>query len=52
MGKATLEKHPEDVSSDSSMHPVLTEHGIDESKRKEEEDVDMLADLKHDLVSV
>ena len=50
MGKARLEKHPEEVSSDSSMHPVLTEHGLDKDAEKEE-DIDMLAAVKHDLVS-
>ena len=50
VGKAPLEKHPEEVSSDSSMHPVLTEHGLDKDAEKEE-DIDMLAAVKHDLVS-
>ena len=50
VGKEPLEKHPEEVSSDSSMHPVLTEHGINKDAEKEE-DIDMLAAVKHDLVS-
>ncbi|KAL8790253.1 MAG: hypothetical protein Q9195_006476 [Heterodermia aff. obscurata] len=48
VGKEHLEKHPEEVSTDSSMHPVLTEHGVDEDAEKEK-DIDMLASLKHDL---
>ena len=51
VGKIPLEKHPDEVSTDSSMHPVLTEHGVDEAADKEK-DIDMLASLKHDLVSV
>ena len=50
VGRAPLEKHPEEVSSDSSMHPVLTEHGLDKDAEKED-DIDMLASVKHDLVS-
>ena len=50
VGKAPLEKHPEEVSGDSSMHPVLTEHGAEDAEQ--EKDIDMLADLKHDMVSV
>ena len=51
VGTTPLEKHPDEVSPDSSVHPVLTEHGVDEDAKKEE-DVDMLASLKHDLVSI
>ena len=43
-----LEKHPDEVSSTSSVHQIFHEQGV-EDQPKEKED-DMLAGVKHDLV--
>lgn len=43
-----IEAHPEEVSSSSTVHQVFSEKGVEE----EEEDTDMLAGVKSDLVSL
>lgn len=43
-----IKAHPEEVSSSSTLHQVFSEKGVEE----EEEDTDMLAGVKSDLVSL
>ena len=43
-----LEKHPNEVSSTSSVHQIFHEQGVEEEPK--EKDDDMLAGVKHDLV--
>lgn len=50
VAKTPLEKRPEEVSTTSSVHEIFHEQGVDESEVKEKDD-DMLAGVKHDLVS-
>ena len=50
VAKTPLERHPEEVSTTSSVHEIFHEQGVDESEVKEKDD-DMLAGVKHDLVS-
>ena len=50
VAKTPLERHPDEVSTTSSVHEIFHEQGVDESEAKEK-DEDMLAGVKHDLVS-
>jgi len=47
LAEEPLASSPQFVSSDSSTHPVFSEHGT----KQQEDDVDMMAGIKHDLVS-
>ena len=47
VAKSPLEKHPDEVSTTSSVHQVFHEQGVEDSESKDE---DMLAGVKHDLV--
>ncbi len=49
-GKKKLESHPDEVSMDSSVRPVISEIG-DGGKGKDD-DVEMMAGIKSDIVSV
>lgn len=49
VAKTPLERHPEEVSTTSSVHQVFHEQGVEDEGR--EKDEDMLAGVKHDLVS-
>lgn len=49
-GKKKLESHPDEVTTDSSVRPVISEIG-DGGKGKDN-DVDMMAGIKSDIVSV
>ena len=46
VAKSELEHHPEAVSTDSSIHPVFHEVGVEDRER----DIDMFAGVKSDLV--
>ena len=46
VAKSELEHHPEIVSTDSSIHPVFHEVGVEDR----EKDIDMFAGVKADLV--
>lgn len=46
VAKSTIEPHPSDISSSSSVRHVLGEEGVEDKER----DVDMLAGVKADLV--
>ena len=48
VARTPLEKHPEEVSTTSSVHQVFHEQGVEDSQKEKEDD--MLAGVKHDLV--
>lgn len=51
IARQKLEQHPELVSADSSTHPLFGEVGSTSEKSEKEDDTDMMAGVKADLVS-
>lgn len=52
VAKTPLERHPDEVSTTSSVHEIFHEQGVDEEAQRaqREDDGDMLAGVKNDLV--